>query len=585
MSDYIVSTIDEFFKKLDKMQRELNEFSQNLEGRSEKIPRLFEKFEKTVFAAEKEVSLKSDNAVDKATKETFEKFRLIVEALRKKIESDRKGQDFIKKNEKYLVVMIFGAVKAGKSSLGNFFAGKKFINAPFDNPYKHINKPVFETEERGRDTGDVSRDENGNMWFTEGVIDTTGAIQYFTLSGLRWVDSPGTGAVKKDGDTKNMTALVEEYLGYTDMCIFLMNSSEPGVQDDMRYMQKLNKEGQEALILITKSDKQEEDVDDLGNLISITVPKTADNRKLQEDDICERVKKKYPDINVERFRAISVSTLLGEQAIETNDDEKYRASNLDKLMKILGDKVEHGVIARKQENPRRQLNSFVDYTLDQLEILRSEFERVKNEAEHYKGEIELRTQVIVTNVKRAVKGEVMQAAIEWNGKVKRGEKIDGAFINRSITDILQETLSLEINREMRQAIENYEKQELPKIQANLNSAELVKKTTTISHTFTESYTVTRPPEGLWENICDLFGKKYFRVENKTRTEKQTVDAGTNFDEFLSDIMPKVEKFAQTEGKKSMMLIRDNYFAKQEELANRIQKEIAKIKNELLELKY
>ena len=74
MSDYIVSTIDEFFKKLDKMQRELNEFSQNLEGRSEKIPRLFEKFEKTVFAAEKEVSLKSDNAVDKATKETFEKF-------------------------------------------------------------------------------------------------------------------------------------------------------------------------------------------------------------------------------------------------------------------------------------------------------------------------------------------------------------------------------------------------------------------------------------------------------------------------------------------------------------------------------
>ena len=134
--------------------------------------------------------------------------------------------------------MVFGAVKAGKSTLGNFFAGKKFLNALFDNRYKKISKPVFETEERGRDTGDVEKDSHGDTWFQEGVIDTTGAIQYFTLSGLRWVDSPGTGAVGKAGDTKNMTALVEEYLSYTDMCIFLMNSSEPGLQDDMRYMQK-----------------------------------------------------------------------------------------------------------------------------------------------------------------------------------------------------------------------------------------------------------------------------------------------------------------------------------------------------------
>lgn len=582
---YIVSTIEDFFSKLDKMQHELAVFSQNLEGRSEKIPSLLQNFENAVFAAEGTVKAKNENAVDKAAQQALNKFRKTVEDVRVRIETNRKGTEFIKKNEKYLVVMIFGAVKAGKSSLGNFFAGKNFLVAPFDNPYKHIDKPVFETEERGRNTGDVSKDASGNTWFTEGVIDTTGAIQYFTLSGLRWVDSPGTGAVKKEGDTKNMTDMVEEYLGYTDMCIFLMNSSEPGLQEDMRYMQKLNKEGQEALIVITKSDKKEEDVDDDGNLISLTVPKSDENRKLQEEDICKRVEAQYPDIDAKRFRAISVSTHLAAQAIEKNDEEKYRASNLDQLMKILGNKVENGVVERKQKNPRRQLNNFVDNTLEELDKLGASFAEIKKSAEHYKGEVELKTQVIVTNVKRAVKGEILQAAFSWNSRVKRGDSVDGAFINRSVTDILHEALSLEINREMRQAIEDYEQQELPKVQAHLNPATLTKQTATVTHSYTESYTVPRPPEGILENICDFFGKKYFKVEQRDRTETQTIDAGTNFDEFLSDIMPKAEKFAQEEAKKSMRLIRDNYFAKQEALADRVQGEITKLRNELLALKF
>ena len=125
----------------------------------------------------------------------------VVETWSDKIEHDRKGKQFIKKNERYLVVMIFGAVKEGKSTLGNFFAGKKFFNAPFDNRYKKIPKPVFATEDSGRDTGHIEKDSRGDTRF---VIDTTGSIQYFTLSGLRWIDSPG-----REGDTKNMTALVE----------------------------------------------------------------------------------------------------------------------------------------------------------------------------------------------------------------------------------------------------------------------------------------------------------------------------------------------------------------------------------------
>ena len=582
---YIVQTVEEFFAKLDKMQKELATFSQNLEGRSDKIPVLLKNFEDSVFSMKNTLKLNSENGVDKALASAFAGFQKMTEDMRAKLESERKGKEFIKKNEKYLVVMIFGAVKAGKSTLGNFFAGKKFLNAPFDNPYKHIEKPVFETEERGRDTGDVSKDESGQTWFTEGVVDTTGAIQYFTLSGLRWVDSPGTGAVKKEGDTKNMTAMVEEYLSYTDMCIFLMNSSEPGLLEDMKYMEKLNKEGQDALIVITKSDEKDEDVDENGKVVSIAVPKTPENRKLQEDDICERIKKQYPHIDANRFRAISVSTLLAGQGIENNDEEKYRGGNLDTLMKLLGNKVESGVIQRKQENPRRQLNNFVDEAIGKLDDLSRGFNDTKESAKRYKEEVGLRAQIIVTSVKRAVKSELMQAAFEWNSKVKRGENVDGASINRRVTEILREALNYEINREMREVIENYETQELPKAEARLNPGALKKKTVTVSHTYTESYTATRPPEGFWENVRSFFGKEYYTTGQRDRVDTQTIDAGTNFDEFLADIMPKVEQFAKTEAQKSMEYIKDNYFAKQEELADRAQSEIVKLKSELQALKY
>ena len=329
---YITQTVDEFFVKLDKMQNDLAKFSQNLDRRSEQIPTLLKNFEQKVFATgNKKIS--GGNAVERAAQKSLTNMRAVVETWRDKIEADRKGKQFIKKNEKYLVVMVFGAVKAGKSTLGNFFAGENFFNAPFDNHYKKISKPIFETEESGRNTGAVTRDEHGDLWFQVGVIDTTGAIQYFTLSGLRWIDSPGTGAVGLAGDTKNMTALVEEYLSYTDMCIFLMNSSEPGLQDDMRYMQKLSREGQDALIVITRSDKTKAKVikDEFGNKkMGVTrIPKDDETRKLQEDDICARVKENYPEIDANKFRAISISTALANEAVEEQDDEKFRASNLD----------------------------------------------------------------------------------------------------------------------------------------------------------------------------------------------------------------------------------------------------------------
>ena len=88
------------------------------------------------------------------------------------------------KHEKYLVVMVFGAVKSGKSSLGNLFAGNAFRKAAFDNAYKHHATPVFETEEKGRNSGAIVR-HDGEAAFAVGYTDTTGDISIFLrLSGI-----------------------------------------------------------------------------------------------------------------------------------------------------------------------------------------------------------------------------------------------------------------------------------------------------------------------------------------------------------------------------------------------------------------
>ena len=585
---YITETVDEFFAKLDKMRGDLAAFSQNLDSRSDKIPALLKNFETAVFA-EKNAEKKSANAVERATQKSLNNIRAVVETWSEKIDADRKGKQFIKKNEKFLVVMVFGAVKAGKSSLGNFFAGKNFFSAPFDNHYKKIAKPVFETEERGRDTGDISKDDSGDVWFTEGVIDTTGAIQFFTLSGLRWIDSPGTGAVGKVGDTKNMTALVEEYLSYTDMCIFLMNSSEPGLQDDMRYMSRLSREGQEALIVITKSDFTDEDVDDDGEIISILAPKTPANRQLQEDDICKRVKVAYPEIDAQKFRAISISTLLAVEAIETSDDEKFRASNLDKLMKILGDKVSDNAIARKQENPRRLLNSFVDSVVDDLKKFEADISAITAAAENYKKDMARISNLIVNSVYREVRAEISYRAQSWNRTVKSGGYVSNDEISAAVSDILNEKLNAEINLQMSRVIEDFQSREMQTVRANISAAALRKKTETIEHTYTKQtpYHREREASGFFENLLSIFGKKYYEsgVETQTLTEYQTVDLGTNYNEFLDSLMPQVESYAKSETDAALAELRDNYFVERENFAANMRAEIEKLRAELLKLKF
>lgn len=196
MEEYMIKTADRFFAALHHAGKELQDFSQKLNQRDHAVKTALEEFS-SQLATQTVVSKDDGSPITMALFDVLQDINHSVVNWKNKVLDYQKSQQFMHDHEKFLVVMVFGAVKSGKSTLGNFIAGREWLKTNFDNVYKHQPPTEFATQEKGRDTGDIEHSEDGRTWFSEGVTDTTGDIQYFTLSGLRWFDSPGTGALAK----------------------------------------------------------------------------------------------------------------------------------------------------------------------------------------------------------------------------------------------------------------------------------------------------------------------------------------------------------------------------------------------------
>lgn len=596
-TEYMAQNVADFLRDLNKIQTDLDGFSRNLDARSREVVKLLEAFEQqgAEFAAKLDTGNDMQNGVDLALQANLSAKNTALKEWRDKVEEDRKGREFMHKHEKYLVVMVFGAVKAGKSTLGNFFGGREFRHAEFDNVYKHLPLPIFITEEDGRATESLAQDENGETWFKEGVVDTTGSIQYFTLSGLRWMDSPGTGALGKQGDTRSMDEMVDEYIPYADMCIFLMNSGQPGLQKDMRYMAKLSREGQDAIIVITRSDTVEEDVDDSGNIIRIRIPKSAETRRKQEDDICSRVLAVYPTVREEQCRAISVSSLLARQGIEKKDEQAYRDSNLDKLMQILGKKASGDAAKLKEKRPRRTFNAFVNQVLGQgdsetdcvsVTALQKNLTEVTAAIAESQKAMADATRLLVLDIKNETRREFLQAARSWEKSVMQsGTTLDGQELSRRVSNILHKVMQRKINEAISKIITDYEAKELHEAKLVLNTKGLQRQTDTIVHEYTTVDYVERDAEGFIENVRSFFGKKYYRRVTESHTERRSIDLGTNIEDVIDDLLPQIEQQVKPYVQHEMQYLRESYFKPQENYVNVMSKALKQLLEGLEKLKF
>ena len=536
-TEYITSTVNNLFEKLDIASKNLDGFSQEIDERRDEINKILLSIPSKSDEFSKVVKPKKEsNLVDKAVESILTEINASIDSWNNDLTSQLKGTEFMKKHEKYLVVMVFGAVKAGKSSLGNFFAGKYFSKSNVETEYNHRDKPQFISEESGRETGGLTKELNGDTWFTEGVTDTTGAIQYFTLSGLRWMDSPGTGAVKKDGDSKDMEQMVNDYIPFVDLCIFLMNSSEPGLQEDMKYMEKLSREGQESLVVITRSDVVEEDIDENDEIIKSLRPKEPERRKLQ-------------------------------------DESKFKDSNLDKLMNLLADKASTQTIDLKIARPKRNMNSFIDrlitgdnidHKFEGLETLLAKFEELQNPIDEYKQKLENRKQRVTNLIIQDIQSDLKLKLLEWNQMVESSKNtIDSNKMNTEINKIIEKGINKGINKEVATIIDGYSNNTIKSISSLVTVQSLGKSYEEVEHSYKERILVERDPDGWWEKARSIFGKTYYRTRTITHTEILKIDVGTNVNDVLESLLNQSKAIIEQEVKAALLDIQKQYFLPQE----------------------
>lgn len=592
--DYIVSQADKFISTLDLVKEKLNTFEQTLIKIDNEISSRICSFSKSCCVSS-EVLQKKENltAVDHALNKVVNDIAVAVEDWQKTFERTSEGREFMKEHQKYLVTMVFGAVKAGKSSLGNFLAGRPWLKTQYDNKYKHIPVTEFSCQEKARSTGGITEtDSDGRRWFCEGVVDTTGDIQYFTLSGLRWFDSPGTGSLGTDEDLVKMDELVKKYLQYVDLCIFLVNSSEPGLMEDMKYMKLLNSSNQETLVVITKSDTFTEDCDDEGNLIKVPCPKDVSTRKAQEDYICNALKESYPELDSSKYRAISISTKLAEKSLATADSAMFNDSGLALLMDKIIEKSSKNVIALKMKRPREAFIKFINDIIEGnddfggLASVKAGIRRVKENIKSFRDQIDAKIDLLTKNIVSVVRSKIEDKLLELNAKVSRRNSISGQQISQILIELTSSEMKKIIGGYLEEIIgQNLEEMEQISFNtavADIRTEGIKQRYTKVEHSYVEAVVEEREPEGLKECFMSfVFGTEYSDIEYRERTKVVNIANGTNIEAVFEDIMPQVIEYVNSTVRDNLNNIAENFYNPQEKFINSIEKSLLEL-SEFLE---
>ena len=261
-----------------------------------------------------------------------------------------------------LLVFVYGKVKAGKSSLGNYVAwgqAEPTEKSQSGSPYE----PDFFVE-KSCDLTELVSDESIRLArkFKVGEGETTSAIQGFKLPGLTWVDSPGLHSKNSENG-----GLALQYVDAADMILYLTNSSAPCKRTDMEELQELGRKEHNLAVIITGSDMFDEDEDENGELIKVLQMKSAKDRDdqlkyvrgalaeqggIQDSEAARKI-----DSTLRRAQIHSVSVAY---AAEHPDAAGMERSGVGKMLREVSALAKGEGVRAKLVQPLKNLRSFLD---------------------------------------------------------------------------------------------------------------------------------------------------------------------------------------------------------------------------------
>ena len=433
--------LEDFYKSL----KDIKLINNSVDEKRELVKKYVSNFNANIQNLRIDENIKKQNKeISNLLEETINLIKLVSNDWLKNFDEMIEREKFRSDLSNYFIVIIFGKVKAGKSSLGNFIAKNKLESQKVE---------FFKYDEAGKKQAIKKLEEIEEDSFATNNLECTVEIQGFKLDGMAWIDTPGLGSmVKENGD------LAKEYIQSADYIIYPTSSDSPLQLDEREQLKELFEQNKKVSICITKSDYKDEDECECGSedgcencnggMVKVLKNKCLSKREGQEKFVKEEIYKLIPkDKEYILGDIFSISTHTAKKGLDSSDNELFEDSNIPKFYELLTDVIKDKASKLKADTPYEGLKSFIDFN-----ILGSAVIKQNSSIKNIKLELESLEQVIRESQERF---EILKENSS-NDLVSEIEFIISKYsleINKSNSKEMFLQIDSEINKKMFEIIE------------------------------------------------------------------------------------------------------------------------------------
>lgn len=452
--------ISDFLESTEAVQSNLRRFENDIDERRSKVLEILERLEGSLRLPESKLT---QGPLRDRLEDTVKQIHAFVVRSREQSEEFIKSQEFITQFDSSLIVIIYGKVNSGKSSLGNFIGGVPFENLP-QSPYHGRVAEYVEHDASGAQTSERAKSKQTHRGFPTDATECTDNIRSFTLGGLTWVDTPGIHSM-----TQTNEDLAKQYVDNAELVIFLTSSDSLARASEMEELKKLMDQGKSALIVVSKFDKVEEDVDDQGNIVQTRVPKSVESRSQQEGWLEEQIAEaQIAEILQDRSYSF-VSTLLAETAVKNNSELEFELSGMASFYKQLTAVMNERAVELKKRTPKAKFNTLIkringdieDVEIKSLPDLIKTLQADQQVVEHKRQELERVIPVIAQRAQVLCSGQIEVRLVEAMRATEEGR--DDSTLESDIQLLIARALSTAFKKTMAELMQDVMK----KIQVNI----------------------------------------------------------------------------------------------------------------------
>ena len=433
--------LEDFYKSL----KDIKLINNSVDEKRELVKKYVSNFNANIQNLRIDENIKKQNKeISNLLEETINLIKLVSNDWLKNFDEMIEREKFRSDLSNYFIVIIFGKVKAGKSSLGNFIAKNKLESQKVE---------FFKYDEAGKKQAIKKLEEIEEDSFATNNLECTVEIQGFKLDGMAWIDTPGLGSmVKENGD------LAKEYIQSADYIIYPTSSDSPLQLDEREQLKELFEQNKKVSICITKSDYKDEDECECGSedgcencnggMVKVLKNKCLSKREGQEKFVKEEIYKLIPkDKEYILGDIFSISTHTAKKGLDSSDNGLFEDSNIPKFYELLTDVIRDKASKLKADTPYEGLKSFIDFN-----ILGSDIIKQNSSIKNIKLELESLEQVIRESQERF---EILKENSS-NDLVSEIEFIISKYsleINKSNSKEMFLQIDSEINKKMFEIIE------------------------------------------------------------------------------------------------------------------------------------